>query len=180
MCWTFHIVPVRTRANAFISFMLLAGAAMVFLPSSLWHHIADESRNGGLTLTAAVNNGLAGIRATPVGGFGAGSMSAQNPGAVVHAFSIFSETGVVGVAWFITMLGVLFLSAESMSGATKSFVTVLATWAAGVCGINWDCSQSAWLLFGLLAAHWHTAARCRRSGATEQAKSIYVKRPPEV
>jgi len=65
-----------------------------------------------------------------------------------------SETGVVGVACFISLLAVLFISAERLSGTTRSLrFTVLTVWAVGLLALNWQCSQIGWFLFGLLASH---------------------------
>jgi hypothetical protein len=74
------------------------------------------------------------------------------------------------------MLGVLFLSAESMSGVTKSFwLTILGVWTVGGLSLNWECTQPAWLLFGLLAAH---SACLKRDGVTPtertQKRNYYV------
>ena len=92
------------------------------------------------------------------------------------SFTMFSETGVVGVVCAIAMLGVLFLAAERMVGITKSFwLTVLGVWAIGACVLNWECIQPAWLLFGLLAAH---SACTRHEGVTkveqEHQQTYYV------
>ncbi len=185
VCWTIHVIPVRTRTNGFALFMLLAAAALVFLPTSLWKHLAEESRNGGITATAVVSHGLDSVRSTPIGGFGAGSTpttGSRTKAPHQSSFTMFSETGVMGVACFIAMLGVLFLSAESQSGATKSFwLTVLAVWTVGVFGLTWDCSQPAWLLCGLLAAH----AECLKeervtAGERERKRTYYVSEGAEV
>ena len=65
-----------------------------------------------------------------------------------------SETGVVGVACFISLLGVLFVSAERLPGITRIFwFNALTVWAVGLFALNWQCSQIGWLLFGLLASH---------------------------
>jgi hypothetical protein len=180
VCWTFHVVPVRTRLNAFVVLMVLAGAGILLIPASLWQHLGEESRSGGITLTSAISGGVGTVRSTPLGGFGAGTMA----GAANHytSLTMFSETGVVGVACFITLLGILFLAAERMSGATKSFwFTVLAVWTVGVCALNWECSEPAWLLFGLLAAH---SACLKQEGVTameqEQKRNYYIEEGAEV
>jgi hypothetical protein len=184
VCWTAHVVPVRTRLNAFVLLMLVGGTAMLFVPASLWQHLSEESRKGDITLTAVMNSGAEGLHTTPLGGFGAGSLSAAagHSAARNPYFTLFAETGVVGFACFIAMLGVLFLAAERMSGTTKSFwFTVLGVYAVGVCGLNWECSLPAWFLFGLLAAH---AACLKQYGVTEverkQKENYYVEQGAEV
>jgi hypothetical protein len=184
-CWTIHAVPARTRNNAFALVVLFSLAGMLLLPASLWKHISEESRKGGITLTTAVNSGLESMHSTPAGGFGAGSMAAaagHSAATAKTSFTMLSETGVVGVACFIVLLAVLFLSAERMTGITKSFwCTVLGVWVVGVCSLNWECSQASWLLFGLLAAH---SACLKQEGVTpaerEQKLNYYVERSAEV
>jgi hypothetical protein len=157
VAWTIHVVPVRTRTNALAVVAILGVAAMLLVPASLWQRISEQSRNGGVTLTAVISNGAESAHSTPIGGFGAGAMAAvvgHSPAVAGTSFPMFSETGFVGVACFVAMLGVLFLSAERMSGVTRSFwFTVLGVWIVGACTLNWECSPPAWLLFGLLAAH---------------------------
>ena len=184
-CWTIHTIPVRTRNNAFALVAVLSLGGMLLLPASLWKHISEESRSGGITLTTVVNSGLESMHSTPAGGFGAGSMAVTAGHSAVAAktsFTMFSETGVVGVACFVALLGVLFLSAEGMTGITKSFwLTVLGVSVVGVGSLNWECSQASWLLFGLLAAH---SACLKQEGVTaaerEQKRNYYVERGAEV
>lgn len=179
VCWTVHIVPIRTRVNAFLVFLMLGGAALLMIPTSMWEHMSQESRNGGITLTSAIDSGIETIHSIPAGGFGAGSMSADTthaPANRITATMMISETGLVGVACFAAMLGVLFLSAESLSGVTKSFwLTILGVWTVGGLSLNWECTQTAWLLFGLLAAH---SACLKRDGVTSeeqtQKRNYYV------
>ena len=147
--WTFHLLPVRTRINIFALVMILGGAAILFLPVGLRQHLSEESRKDAIGFTNVVNTGLESLHKAPLGGLGAGSMATSH-----SSFAMFAETGVVGVACFVAMLGVLLMSAERTPSVTRSFwYTVLAVWAVGVCWLNWEASQAAWLLFGLLAAH---------------------------
>jgi hypothetical protein len=183
--WTAHILPARSRVNAFALIMVLAGAGIVFTPAGLWRHISEESRNGGITLSATVDNGVQTLRSAPVGGYGAGTMGPAASGTRVRRNTtptLISETGVVGVGCFFAILGVLVMSAERMSGASKSFwLTVIAVWAVGVCAANAECSQPAWLLFGLLASH---AASVKQDGVTQverkQRRNYYVEQSAEV
>ena len=43
VAWTFHVVPIRTRANAFALIVLLGGATFMLIPASLWQRISGES-----------------------------------------------------------------------------------------------------------------------------------------
>jgi len=154
--WTFHTVSIRTRTNAFVIVMLLAGAAIALIPSQAWQGVSEGARKGDLTLTAVMNKGIDSVHRAPIGGYGAGTRSgAKDPGeGAPTAFTMFAETGAIGVLWFIVAFGVLVSAAERMRGIDQSFwFTSLAVWIVGVWSMNWDCSAPAWLMFGLLAAH---------------------------
>jgi hypothetical protein len=180
VCWTFHALSAHTRIRGCVAALIVIGAGLVFIPTSVLNHLAAESQNGGLTFTAALQNTIASIPTTPVGGFGAGALVAT-PSAK-PSFMMFSETGIVGVLCLALLLGLLSLTAERLSGATKSFwFTVLAVWAVGTFTTNWEYSQPAWLFIGLLAAH---AGSLRQEGVTneeqKQKRKYYVETTAEV
>lgn len=175
VCWTLHVIPMRTRSNAFALMLLLAGAAILLGPGSMWRHVAEESKDGSVSVTAVINNGVQNIHSTPFGGFGAGSTPPASFSTSHASFTMFSETGVVGVVCFVAMLGVLILSAERMKGITKSFwFTVLGVWTVGACSLNWECLPPAWLLFGLLAAHSACLKRESIVEAAREKENFYV------
>jgi len=172
VCWTIHLVPMRIRRNAFALTLLIGTTTFVLIPSSVVKHIMDETQKGGISLTAVLNTGAERIQTTPVGGFGAGTLAtaANHP-----TFIMFAETGVVGVLAFIAIIGILFLAADEMSGASKSFwFTVLAIWTVGVCCLSWECTQPAWLLFGLLAAHSASLRKPQLAAKAVEAKPHFV------
>lgn len=178
VCWTIHLVPVRIRRNAFALTMLIGTVTFVLIPSAVVKHITEETQKGGLSLTAVLNTGAERIQTTPVGGFGAGTLAtaANHP-----TFIMFAETGVVGVIAFIAILGILFLAADEMSGASKSFwFTVLAVWTVGVCCLSWECTQPAWLLFGLLAAHSASLRKQPAAQAVAAKPPYFVEQEAEV
>ncbi len=173
-CWTVHSVSVRTRKKALVLLILLAGATMLLVPSKLWQEIAEQARKGDIAVTAVMDRKVESLHATPIGGFGAGTQSGpaaavgHGPGGRPTSFTMFAETGVVGVTCFLAILGVLLMAAGRMTGATRSFwFTSLAVWVAGVFSLNWDCSQPAWLIFGLLAAH----SACLSAEGAKKAES---------
>jgi hypothetical protein len=153
--WTFHTIPVRTRTNAFVMVLLMFAATAIFIPSSVWRHFEEETTKGGIGLTQALSSGVGSVQTTPLGGLGAGSMAAaHSPTVVKTGFTMFAETGFVGVACFMVLIGLLSLAAHRMPDITKSFwFTVLGVWAVGLCVLNWEYCPPAWVLIGLLAAH---------------------------
>ena len=160
VCWTFHTVALRTRTNAFVTVMLVGGLSCAMAPTSMWQGMVEETRKGDLTATTVINKEVNNFRSTPLGGFGAGTQTrpvaavSDRVGGRPTSFTLVSETGVVGVICFLGLLSVLVLAAGRMPGINKSFwLTSLAVWGVGILSLNWDCSQPAWLIFGLLAAH---------------------------
>jgi hypothetical protein len=185
VCWTIHVVPAQNRRSAFILIAMLVGVVLLLIPTSIWQHISEETRSGGITLSSLATTAVNTIQATPLGGYGAGSTTnnlGHKAGVPHTSFTMFAETGVMGVLTFMVLLGVLVLAAEGMSGPTKSFwLTVLGVWTVGVCGLNWDCTNSAWLLFGLLAAH---SAASEKEAVTDmekqQRRNYYIEAGAEV
>jgi len=180
VCWTFHSLAYSTLTRAFATVALIVGAMVLFIPSSILAHISEESRKGELTVKT-IHSGMQTVQATPLGGFGAGVVAATTaPGK--NSFTMFAETGIVGVLCFGAILGCLALSAQRLSGATKSFwFTIMGVWTVGNCTLNWECSQGGWLLLGLLVAH---AGCTRHEGVTaeerEKKRNYYVERTAEV
>jgi hypothetical protein len=177
-CWTFHLVPARTRLNMFAMAMLLAGAAIVFLPSSIWKTLAYESRAGSVTLAVVADTGTAAVRSTPFGGYGAAA-ALHVPAA--KYFTLFTETGIIGVFCFGIMLAILFSAAERMGGAARSFwFTELAVWAIGAWAFNLESSPAVWLLFALLAAHSASLHQSALTATERSRKQTYYIEQAEV
>jgi hypothetical protein len=158
MCWTFHTVAVRTRTNGFVLVMLLVGLSIALTPSGMWQGIVEQTRKGDLTATSVFGKEVASLHSTSIGGFGAGTQARPaangSAGSRPTSFTLVSETGAVGVVCFLGLLSVLVMAAGRMPGINRSFwLTSLAVWVVGILSLNWDCSQPAWLIFGLLAAH---------------------------
>jgi hypothetical protein len=155
VCWTFHTIAIRTRTNAFVLVVFMFGATALFIPESVWRHFNEETAKGGIGLTQALTTGVGSIQSMPVGGLGAGTtMAPHSPAVLKTGFTVFAETGFVGVACFTVLVGLVFFAAHRMADVTKSFwFTVLGVWLVGVCALNWESSPAAWMLLGLLAAH---------------------------
>ncbi len=180
--WTFHTVLVRTRNNAFATMVLLAVATIVFMPSKVWRGVIEETRKGDIEVTTVMNMEVQSLRSTPLMGLGAGTQGrpavamSYSLGGRPTSFTMFAETGMVGLACSLAVLAVLTMTAGRMTGTAKSFwLTTLAVWVVGVFSLNWDCSQPAWLLFGLLAAHAVCLSdeRARKSQRAEKRQRSY-------
>ena len=176
VCWTIQFVGLRSRRNAFALMLILGAMSLLMLPAHVANHILDETRKGGISMTSILDTGVQSIQTTPVGGFGAGTLTASADDRLKtphSSFVMFEETGVVGVVTFIAVLGILFLAAEEMNAPAKAFwMTVLAVWSIGVCTLTWECTQSAWLLLGLLAAH-AASLKEEASRSPVKAKPVY-------
>lgn len=158
--WTLPTISIRTRLKAFSMMMMLVAVGLMAVPSGVWKGVGEQIRKGDTTLTTVVSAEVWRIPSTPLKGFGAGT--GERPAVVVSgrlggrptAFTIFAETGVIGVACFLVLIGVLVFATGRMPVVDKSFwMTALAVWVVGAFSLNWDCCQPAWLIFGLLAAH---------------------------
>lgn len=176
VCWTFHTLAIRTRINVFVILVVL-GAGTMLVPSQVWKGTDDQIHKGDITFTVVINRELDSLHSTPIGGFGAGTQSrpavasSERLGGRPTVFTLVSETGPIGVACFLAVLGVLALSAATMPGINKSFwLTSLGVWTVGALSLNWDCSQPAWLVFGLLAAH-SACSNNRPARQTETSKT---------
>ena len=108
--WTFRTVPVRTWTNASVIVILLVGGLVALVPSQVWQGIAEQTRKGDIALTAVMNKGIERVHSTPIGGFGAGTQARPDAAALPTSFTMFAETGVVGVTCFLAVLGVLVLA----------------------------------------------------------------------
>jgi hypothetical protein len=159
-CWTLHTIPVSTRNRAFAIVLLLAGMTLIAVPSRVWKGVVEQTRKGDITETAVLTREVESLHTTPIGGFGAGTQLrpavgvSYGPDGRPTSFTVFAETGVVGVTCFLAVLGMLGAAAGRMSVINRSFwLTSLAVWIMAASSTSWDCSQTAWLIFGLLAAH---------------------------
>jgi hypothetical protein len=177
ICWTFHALPVRTRVRAFGTTALLGIGVYVVIPSALIQHLSEESHRGGLALTRTLQYSINGLQSLPVGGLGAGALvDAATP--VKSSFTMFAETGVMGILCCVLLLGLFTRTARQLPGIHKSFwITMLAVWSVGICTPGWEYSQPAWLLLGLLAAHGGCLERRPRVNESSQREGCYIPQP---
>jgi hypothetical protein len=182
--WTLQSVEIRARVNAFVILLLLSGAILLLVPAAVWQGIGDQIRKGDHTLTTVINNETGRLQTAPFKGFGAGTQAVPASAVSYHlggrptVFTMFSETGPIGVTCFLAILGVLTSAAARMRAVNRSYwLTSLAVWLMGALSLNWDCSQPAWLVFGLLAAHSACAISPKAAKVeTHRAKVFLVDR----
>ena len=88
----------------------------------------------------------------------------------------------MGILCLVLLLGMFTRTARQLPGIHKSFwITMLAVWSVGICTLNWESSQPAWLLLGLLAAHGGCLERRSRvNEPASQREGCYVRQPVEV
>jgi hypothetical protein len=181
VCWNFQPVSIRSCVNAFVIILLLAGGTLLLVPSGVWNEIGDRIRKGDVTLTSVIDTEVGRMQTTPIKGYGAGTQA--TPAAAVSyrlggrptVFTVLSETGPLGALCFLVMIGVLIAAAVRMSSVDRSFwLTALAVWGIGAFSLNWDCSQPAWLTFGLLAAH-SACATTRKAAKAESPRASTIR-----
>jgi O-antigen ligase len=175
--WTLPSLPVRNRIGIMVMLVIVAVGAVALVPATSWKRLgsaAAEVSQGTLnSRTVLWKAGLDMFRDRPFGGIGTGAYpeaSAKVIGrpwafvAVAHNsyLSVMVETGIIGLAFFVFFLSMMWRAAGAMPGISRSFwLTLMAVWSVGVCSLTWEYRKPTWLLFGLLAAH---AAVCVRRG----------------
>lgn len=166
MFWTLDAVPVEKRMKGLAVLLLLIALTVAVIPTRVWQGVAEQTHKGEIALTSVLSQEAESIHKTPIGGLGAGTQASPT------SFTMLAETGVVGLACFLVMLGVLISAARRMSAVNRTFWKVsLAVWAIGAFSLNWDCSQPAWLIFGLLAAHSACLSEKSADPAEDPAKA---------
>src|SRR5688572_27300230 len=144
---------------------LLVAAGLFFAPATSTERLAtipEELAGGSLSgRTPIWAAGVELFREHPFIGVGAGAYRNSVRqilivGEVAHNtfLSIVVELGVVGLAIFCALLGVLLLRALELPWLPKRlWLVCAAVWFVGVSNLTWEMRKPTWLLFGLLLAH---------------------------
>jgi len=155
----------RQMAAIVVTAALIIAAGLFVAPASsrerlatIPQEIADGSLSGRTPIWAA---GFELFRQHPFIGVGAGAYRESVRqilivGEVAHNtfLSIVVELGVVGLAIFCALLGVLLIYAMDLPWLPKRLWLVCsAVWLLGVSNLTWEMRKPTWLLFGLLLAH---------------------------
>jgi O-antigen ligase len=170
--WTLPSLPLRNRMAIVAVLIVTVMGAVALVPATSWKRLgsaASEVSQGTLnSRTVLWKAGLTEFRSKAFGGIGAGAYPEASakvigrpwgfvPVAHNSFISVLVETGVIGMAVFAGMLSMLYRSAASMHGITRSFwLVLLSVWTVGVCSLTWEYRKPTWLLFGLAAAHTAT------------------------
>jgi O-antigen ligase len=123
--------------------------------------------------------GLRALKSHPVRGVGAGAYpEAVRPWLgrpalagyeyVAHNtfLSVLVECGLIGLALFAALLGLLALFVWMMPLAERVLWSVmLVVWAAGVSTLTWEHRKPGWLIFALIMTQWALAFRQREERA---------------
>lgn len=203
----FTIVPL-TRANltgrqkiaVLLTASLLVGGALLFVPSTSWERLSTMPREFAQgTLTGRTIIWTAGwelFRAHPFLGIGANAFRVlvsralaepirfdQNvlpPAPPAHNtfLSVLVEQGVIGLALFCALLGVLALSLQAIPPFPRRlWIVCLGVWVVGVSSLTWEMRKPTWFLFGLLIAQCGGMAR-KRGPAQSYARCFAEHRAP--
>jgi len=108
----------------------------------------------------------------PIVGIGAGAFgpvveSRINARLIAHNtyLSVATETGVIGLALFVSAFGSIAASARRCDRSRRVFVLVLlATWMVGVSSLTWEHRKGTWIVFGVCTAAVLRRHRDRAAG----------------
>jgi O-antigen ligase len=163
----------RQRIALLLTVSLLVYSALLFVPSSSWERLStlpSEFTQGTLTgRTVIWTAGWEIFRAHPFLGIGANAfrlivsrvlaepirLEERDPAPPAHNtfLSVLVEQGVVGLAVFCALLGVLALSLRAMPPfPQRLWIVSLGVWVVGVSSLTWEMRKPTWFFFGLIMA----------------------------
>jgi len=184
---SFRTMKLGRKIIVFILLVLAGLIATIFVPETPLNRIADtadqlDSRNisgrydiwqEGISLW--LSNGLHFAFGLGVGGY------YWEVGRAAHStyVSVLVETGIFGMAIFLTSVVLLFLSIRRAPSFESSFaLAMLAAWIIGAAALSWEYRKPTWIIWGLLASLVHasryqniqedTAARSKHSSSSPQ------------
>jgi O-antigen ligase len=163
------------RIAVLLMVSLLISGAVLFVPSTSWERLStmpDEFAQGTFTgRTIIWKAGWEIFRGHPFLGIGANAFrpivsrvlaepirldqSALPAAPPAHNtfLSVLVEQGVVGLALFCAMLGVLSLSLRALPAfPQKLWIVCMGVWMVGVSSLTWEMRKPTWFFFGLLMA----------------------------
>ena len=161
------------RLVIFTALVGIGWAAQRHLPQSSWDRLATAGDSiaaadlGGrvilwrASMTAFVEH--------PIVGLGAGALHAASAlGTLAHNtfLSVLAELGIIGFILFAAILGVTIQQATRQpKGDVSLWLTVLATWAIGVCTLTWEFRKPTWLFLALVTVGAGLSVRNRWSAS---------------
>jgi O-antigen ligase len=183
----------RQRISVLLAVILLVCGAIQFVPSSSWERLStmpSEFAQGTLTgRTIIWKAGWEIFRGHPFLGIGANAFRPvvsrvlaepirldqdalpAAPPAHNTFLSVLVEQGVLGLALFCTLLGVLSLSMRALpSFPRKLWIVCMGVWMVGVSSLTWEMRKPTWFFFGLLMAQCGSMAQ-KRLGAESRFRS---------
>jgi O-antigen ligase len=88
----------------------------------------------------------------PILGVGSGAVDSQIGGAVHNTLiSVVSETGFIGLALFLSILGLVIFDVIRLDGRTSGLLLVVfATWAIGAFSLSWEFRKITWIILSFL------------------------------
>src|SRR4029077_18373352 len=163
-------LTTRQRIAVLLTVSLLAYGALAFVPSTSWDRLStvpNEFAQGTLTgRTVIWKAGWELFRAHPFLGIGANAFRlivsrvlaepihpdeygrAPAPPAHNTFLSVLVEQGVIGLALFCALLGVLALSLRALPPfQQKLWIVCLGVWVVGVSSLTWEMRKPTWFFF---------------------------------
>lgn len=167
-------LTVRQKATALLTASLLVTAAFLYVPSTSWERLStmpyalDHGTMSGRTVIWGAGWDI--FREHPILGIGSNAFrvvvsrvlaepirldDVDSPAPPAHNtfLSVLVEQGIIGLAIFCAMLGVLANSLRVLPPIPrKLWIVCLVVWTVGVSSLTWEMRKPTWFFFGLLVA----------------------------
>jgi|SRR6266480_366842 len=173
----------RQRIGVLLTGSLLVTGVLVFVPATSWERLStvpDALEHGTLSGRRVIwSAGWEIFREHPFLGIGSNAFrlvvcrvlaepirldDPDSPAPPAHNtfLSVLVEQGVIGLAVFCALLGVLVLSMMALpSLPRKLWFVCLAVWLVGVSSLTWEMRKPTWFFFGLLLAQYGAMGKKR-------------------
>jgi O-antigen ligase len=176
-------LTARQRIAVLLTGALLVAGVLLFVPSSSWQrlstmpHALEHSTLTGRTVIWKAGWQI--FREHPFLGIGSNAFrvvvsrvlaepirldNPESPAPPAHNtfLSVLVEQGIIGFAFFCTLLIVLGLSLKEMPPMKQRlWIVVLGVWVVGVSSLTWEMRKPTWFFFGLLIAQCGSALQNR-------------------
>jgi O-antigen ligase len=149
-------IKINQKVFIFITFFLASLFFFPFIPQTVIDRlgtIGDSIGEGDLG--GRVNlwrEGIAVLADHPVLGIGGGAIDYTIGAAVHNTFiSVAAETGFIGFALFLSILGLVIYKVVGMPGRTSGlWLAVFMIWVIGVLSLSWEFRKVTWMMLSFM------------------------------
>jgi O-antigen ligase len=149
-------IKIRQKILAFIVLFVVSMTLLPLVPQSVIARLGTiGSSIGEADLGGRVNmwrSSIAVLAQHPIFGVGGGAIDQAIGGAVHNTFlSVATETGVIGLALFLSLLGAVFYAVAVLPRRTSAlWLAIFVTWVIGVSSLSWEFRKVLWILLSFM------------------------------